>query len=72
MPADSTTPPAEHATPAPAGERETLETSEWGLEWGDICQIRQRLELTPTERLLAAQALINRVIRIRAKNAGRG
>jgi hypothetical protein len=45
-----------------------LEVSEWGLDWGDISQIRDKLKLTPTERLKAAQDFINTVIRIRAQN----
>ncbi len=44
--------------------------SEWGLEWGDVSLIRQKLALTPTERLRAAQGLLNTVLRIRARNAG--
>lgn len=45
-----------------------LEVSEWGLDWGDISQIRDKLKLTPTERLKTAQDFINTVIRIRAQN----
>ena len=45
-----------------------LKPSKFGLDWGDISQIRDRLELTPTERLRRAQNLINAAIRIRAKN----
>ncbi|HEX4965616.1 MAG TPA: hypothetical protein VF173_32700 [Thermoanaerobaculia bacterium] len=45
-----------------------LEVSEWGLDWGDVSQIREKLRLTPTERLKAAQDFINTVIRIRAQN----
>ena len=45
-----------------------LEVSECGLDLGDIQQIRARLAMTPTERLMAAQDLINSVIRIRAQN----
>ena len=48
-----------------------LETSEWGLDSGDVSQIRDKLELTPTERLRAAQDFMNTVIRIRAQNDGR-
>jgi hypothetical protein len=48
-----------------------LEVSEWGLDWGDISQIREKLKLTPTERLKAAQDFINTVIRIRAQNCYR-
>ena len=45
-----------------------LEVSEWGLDQGDISQIRDKLKLTPTERLMAAQDFMNAVIRIRAQN----
>ena len=45
-----------------------LEVSEWGLDWGDVSQIRDKLKMTPTERLKAAQDFINTVIRIRAQN----
>ncbi len=45
-----------------------LEVSEWGLDQGDISQIRDKLELTPTERLMAAQDFMNAVLRIRAQN----
>ena len=48
-----------------------LEASEWGLDWGDISQIRDKLELTPTERLKTAQDFMNTVIRIRAQNGDR-
>ena len=48
-----------------------LEVSEWGLDLGDVSQIRDRLKLTPTERLKAAQDFINAVIRIRAQNGYR-
>ncbi len=48
-----------------------LEVSEWGLDWGDISQIRDKLELTPTERLQAAQDFMNTVIRIRTQNGHR-
>ena len=48
-----------------------LEVSEWGLDWCDISQIRDKLALTPTERLMAAQDFINTVIRIRAQNGQR-
>jgi len=72
VPTDPVRPPTEPAGQAIAGDSEELETSEWGLDWGDIAQIRHKLELTPTERLRAAQTLINTVHRIRARNAGRG
>ena len=45
-----------------------LEVSEWGLDQGDVSQIREKLDLTPTERLKAAQDLMNTVLRIRAQN----
>lgn len=48
-----------------------LKVSEWGLDWGDISQIRDKLKLTPTERLKAAQDFMNTVIRIRAQNGYR-
>ncbi len=46
------------------------EPSPWGLEWRDVIQIRERLQLTPTERLRAAQDFMNTVFRIRAQNDG--
>ncbi|MEM7048511.1 MAG: hypothetical protein AAF604_02580 [Acidobacteriota bacterium] len=46
------------------------EQSQWGLDWGDVSQIRERLQLTPTERLRAAQNFMNTVFRIRAQNGG--
>ena len=46
-----------------------LQVSEWGLDQGDISQIRDKLELTPTQRLMAAQDFMNAAIRIRAQNA---
>ncbi len=49
-----------------------LPASEWGLDWGDISQIRKKLELTPSERLRAAHNAINAAIRIRAQNGDRG
>ncbi len=45
-----------------------LEVSESGLDWGDISQIRDKLKLTPTERLKAAQDFMNAVLRIRTQN----
>lgn len=48
-----------------------LEVSEWGLDWGDVSQIRDKLKLTPTERLRTAQDFMNTVIRIRAQNGYR-
>jgi hypothetical protein len=48
-----------------------LEVSEWGLDWGDVSQIREKLKLTPTQRLKAAQDFMNAVIRIRAQNGRR-
>ncbi len=50
---------------------EELEVSEWGLDWGDISQIRDKLKLTPTERLKAAQDFMSTVIRIRTQNGYR-
>ena len=47
-----------------------LKPSEFGLDWGDIIQIRENLEKTPTERLMAAQNLINFAIRVRNQNGG--
>ncbi len=47
-----------------------LEVSQWGLDWGDVSQIREKLKLTPTERLKAAQDFMNTVLRIRAQNGG--
>ncbi len=47
-----------------------LGESQWGLDWGDVSQIRERLQLTPTERLELAQRFVNRVFRIRAQNGG--
>lgn len=61
--------PADSASEEIARDDEGLETSEWGLDWGDISLIRAKLELTPTERLLAAQELVNAALRIRARNA---
>jgi hypothetical protein len=49
----------------------SLDTSEWGLDWGDISLIRERLTLTPTERLQAAQTLMNRLLKVRASNGQR-
>jgi len=48
-----------------------MEVSEWGLDWGDVSQIRDKLKLTPTERLKAAQDFINTVLRIREQNGFR-
>lgn len=45
-----------------------LEESEWGLDWSDVSLIRDRLKMTPTERLKAAQDLMNTVLQIRAQN----
>lgn len=42
-----------------------LELSEWGLDWSDIRLIRDRLALTPIERLRAAQDLMRAVFRLR-------
>ncbi len=54
-----------------ATDYDQLEVSEWGLDQGDVSQIREKLKLTPTERLRAAQDFMNAVIRIRARNGGR-
>jgi len=62
---DKGTDPEMEGIPTDYGQ---LEVSEWGLDWGDILQIREKLALTPTERLQAAQDLINTVLRIRAQN----
>jgi len=53
------------------GEFDELEVSEWGLDWGDISQIRDKLMLTPTQRLKAAQDFMSTVISIRAQNGDR-
>lgn len=45
-----------------------LELSEHGLDWGDVSQIRDKLALTPTERLREAQDLID----FASKYSGRG
>ena len=70
MPVDPPRPPAEPAAEAGPDAADALYTSESGLEWGDVSLIRQKLALTPTERLRAAQGLLNTVLRIRARNAG--
>lgn len=36
-----------------------LELSEWGLDWGDVSQIRDKLAMTPTDRLREAQDFID-------------
>lgn len=41
------------------------------LDWGDVMQIREKLALTPSQRLRAAQDLMNRALRVRAQNGGR-
>ena len=43
-----------------------LEVSEFGLDWGDISLIRAKLELSPIERLRAAQDLVGWALRTRA------
>ena len=48
-----------------------LAVSEWGLDAGDIALIRDKLELTPTKRLMAAQDFNNTALRIRAQNGDR-
>jgi len=70
MPVDRPRPRAEPVSTAGPEAEAAPHTSEWGLEWGDVSLIRQKLALTPTERLRAAQALLNTVLRIRARNAG--
>ena len=45
-----------------------LAVSETGLDWGDVSQIREKLKLTPTERLQSVQDFMNAVLRIRAQN----
>ena len=65
---DEATDPEMHGIPT---DYDQLELSEWGLDWGDVSQIREKLKLTPTERLKAAQDFINAVIRIRAQNGRR-
>jgi hypothetical protein len=49
-----------------------LTPSEFGLDWADIHLIRERLRLTPTERLQAAQETLNAAIRIRAHSERSG
>ena len=53
-----------------SGDYDQIVTSEWGLDWSDVSQIREKLAMTPTERLQAAQDFMNIVIRIRAQNSG--
>ncbi len=65
---DDTTDPEMEGIPT---DYDQLEVSESGLDWGDISQIRDKLELTPTERLMAAQDFMNAVLRIRAQNGDR-
>ena len=48
-----------------------MELSEWGLDWADISLIRERLKLSPIERLKAAQDVMNTVLRIREQNGNR-
>lgn len=62
-----------HASPGMEGtcaDDSRREQSPWGLDWSDVSQIRERLQLTPTERLRAAQDFVNTVFRIRAQNGG--
>ncbi len=42
-----------------------LELSEWGLDWGDISLIRDKLAMTPTERLRAVQSFMQTVVKLR-------
>ena len=69
MPADPPTPDIEETPGEVPTDYEDLETSEHGLDWGDISQIRRNLRMTPVQRLRAAQDLLNTVLRIRAGNA---
>ena len=46
------------------------EPSQWGRDWADVSQIRERLQRTPTERLRAAQNFMNTVFRRRSQNGG--
>lgn len=62
-----------HASPRIEGtctDDSRREQSQWGLDWSDVSQIREKLQLTPTERLRAAQNFMNTVFRIRAQNGG--
>ena len=61
--------PELHAIPT---EYRDLAVSEWGLDFADVLQIREKLDLTPTERLKAAQQTVNAAIRIRVQNGYRG
>ena len=68
----------DHAAKRPPPEAQGLPTdydqmelSEWGLDWGDISLIRERLKLSPIERLKAAQDVMNTVLRIREQNGNR-
>lgn len=70
MSVDPPRPSAEPVAEAGPHAADELDTSESGLEWGDVSLIRQKLALTPTERLRAAQGFLNTVLRIRARNAG--
>ncbi|MEM8997027.1 MAG: hypothetical protein AAGF23_19745, partial [Acidobacteriota bacterium] len=47
---------------------EEMELSEYGLDLGDIAQIRECLELEPLERLRRMERLVNAVRRIRAQS----
>jgi len=42
-----------------------------GLDWGDVSQIRDRLKLTPTERIEDCPGFDEHVIRIRSQNGHR-
>ena len=65
---DKTTDPEMEGIPT---DYDQLQVSESGLDWGDVSQIRDKLKLTPTERLMAAQDFMNTVLRIRAQNGYR-
>ena len=54
---------------APARQRKAdydpFEISEFGLDWGDISLIRERLAMTPHERLMANQRAVQAIIKLR-------
>jgi len=72
VPATPPRPAVEPEKESHAADAEAQGVSEAGLDWGDVSLIRAKLELTPGERLQAAQDLLNAANRIRALNAGRG
>ncbi len=65
---DEATDPVTEGIPT---EHSELKVAESGLDWGDVSQIRDKLKLTPSERLKAAQDFMNAVLRIRAQNGRR-